>query len=64
MKVKVVCGIVLGLLMLFSAALAVMGIWGVVDSASVWKLLGTFGVVGATTVGISYVANSFFNDKA
>lgn len=63
MKVKVVCGIVLACLMLSSALLAVLGIWGALDSAAVWKMLGTFAVVGATTVGVSYVANSFFNDK-
>lgn len=60
MKIRSVCGMVLGSLMTFSAILAILGIWGAVDGDTVWKLLGTFGVVGMTTLGVSYVANSFF----
>ena len=42
-----VCGIVLGGLMTISALLSIMGIW----------------VVGGSTIGLSYVADSFFGKK-
>jgi hypothetical protein len=54
---------VLASLMSVSALLAVMGIWGVVEGDTVWKLLGTFFVVGGATVGLSYVADAFFGKK-
>ncbi len=60
MSLRKVCGVVLGSLIAMSAALAVLGIWGAVSGETVWKLLGTFFVVGLTTIGMSYVANSFF----
>jgi hypothetical protein len=58
-----VCGVVLGGLMAVSALLSIMGIWGMVEGETVWKLLGTFCVVGGSTIGLSYVADSFFGKK-
>lgn len=55
-----VCGGVLAILMTFSAMLAIMGIWGMVQGDAVVKLMGTFLVVGGATIGISYVADTFF----
>lgn len=63
MSFRNVCGVVLGLLMSISALLAVMGIWGMVEGDTVWKLLGTFFVVGGATIGLSYVADAFFGKK-
>jgi len=57
------CGIVLSCLMSISALLAIMGIWGMVENETVWKLLGTFFVVGGATMGLSYVADAFFGKK-
>jgi len=45
---KNVCGIVLSILMVFSALLAIMGIWGMVEGS---------------TIGLSYVADTFFSDR-
>jgi hypothetical protein len=58
-----ICGIVLGGLMTVSALLSIIGIWGMVEGETVWKLLGTFFVVGGSTIGLSYVADSFFGKK-
>lgn len=58
-----VCGMVLVLLMTVSAILSILGIWGMVDGDTVWKLLGTFLVVAGMTVGLSYVTDTFFGKK-
>lgn len=63
MSFRNICGIVLGCLMSISALLAVLGIWGMVEGETVWKLLGTFFVVGGATIGLSYVADAFFGKK-
>jgi len=47
-------------LLLLSALLTVLGIWGVIAFGDVWKYLLTFGVVGLTTFGASYVVETFF----
>jgi hypothetical protein len=60
MKLKLVFGMILGFLLLLSALLTVLGIWGVIAFGDVWKYLLTFGVVGLTTFGASYVAETFF----
>jgi len=63
MSFRNICGIVLVVLMTISALLAILGIWGMVESEQVCKLLSTFFVVGGATIGLSYVTNTFFGKK-
>jgi hypothetical protein len=62
MKFRNVFGAVLGSLTVISAGLAVAGIWGWVDGDTVWQLVSTFLVIGLATMGLSYVADSFFKE--
>jgi hypothetical protein len=60
MKLKLIFGAILGFLLLLSALLTILGIWGVISFGEVWKYLLTFGVVGLTVLGTSYVSETFF----
>lgn len=60
MNSKNLVGGVLASLVLFSAFLAVGGIWGVIEGDKAAQLIGTFFIVGLATMGLSYVANTFF----
>lgn len=63
MNFRSITGIVLGILMLVSSILSIAGIWGKVDSETLFSLLMTFVVIGGTTIGLSYIADTFFTDK-
>lgn len=58
-----IAGIVLASLTFASSTLAVAGIWGMIEGETVWQLLGTFFVVGLSTIGLSYVTSTFFDKK-
>lgn len=58
-----IVGIVLAGLTIASSTLAVAGVWGIIEGDTVWQMLLTFFVVGLSTVGLSYVTNTFFDKK-
>jgi len=62
MKIKSLVGLILSTLVISSAFLSVCGVWGVVKGEVAAQLIATFFIIGATTIGLSYVANSFFKE--
>lgn len=60
MAYRKVFGSLLALFVLLAAAMAVLGIWGLIGQDVAWQLIGTFGVTFAAVLGLSYVAESFF----
>ena len=63
MSLRKVSGLVLIFLMFISTFLAILGIWGMVENDTMWKLLSTFFVIGGATVGLTYVADVFFGKQ-
>jgi hypothetical protein len=53
-------GGLLSLLVLLSALLAVLQIWGLIGEDVAWQLIGTFCVTFVAAWGLSLVADSFF----
>ena len=56
---KYVGGTLCGLILL-SAVLAVLGLWGAVTEEVVWKMLGTFGVVAAASGALGKATEIYF----
>lgn len=63
MGFRQIAGGVLSLLIAASAVLAIGGIWGWIEGDTAGQLFGTFIVTGGATIGLSYVAASFFDRK-
>ena len=61
--VKQMIGVLFILTVLGSTFFAVMGIWGIFASATVWKLVGTLAVVAVGLGVCSPMLDQFFPDK-
>jgi len=57
---RIVCGIVLAVLTLASAALAIGGIWDMIPGDTAGQLFATFLTVAGAAVGVTYIADKFF----
>jgi hypothetical protein len=62
-KLNQITGIVLVALTIASAALALGGVWGVVDNDTAWKLFLTFIVTASTTGAVAGIADKFWSEK-
>lgn len=61
-KLNQVTGIVLVTMTIGSAALAVGGVWGVVQEETAWRLFATFVITAMTTGGVATIADKFYKE--
>lgn len=61
-KLNQITGFMLIALTVGSAALAVGGIWGVIEGEKAFQLFLTFVVTGATTSAVATIADKFYKE--
>jgi len=61
-KLNQITGIVLVSLTIGSAALAIGGVWGVVQEETAWRLFATFVITAMTTGGVATIADKFYKE--